>query len=52
MRIVKVEEEMEQIRFSERARYFALQQDMDAYSENDIAQGCFLALRVGVDKIA
>lgn len=51
MRIVKVEEEMEQIRFSERAaRYFALQQDMDAYSENDIAQGCFLALRVGVDK--
>ena len=51
MRMVKVEEEMEQIRFAERAaRYFALHQDMAAYSDNGIDHGCFLALRGGVDK--
>lgn len=48
---VKVEEEMERIRFAERAaRYFALHQDMAAYSDNGIDHGCFLALRGGVDK--
>jgi len=42
--MVKVEEEMEQIRFAERAaRYFALHQDMAAYSDNGIDHGCFLA---------
>jgi hypothetical protein len=47
---VKVEEEMERIRFADRAaRYFALHHDMAAYSDNDIAHGCFLALRGGVD---
>jgi hypothetical protein len=38
---VKVEEEMERIRFADRAaRYFALHHDMAAYSDNDIAHGC------------
>lgn len=51
MRTGKVEEEMEQIRFAERAaRYFALHPDMAAYSDNDIAHGCFLALRGVADK--
>jgi hypothetical protein len=38
---VKVEEEMERIRFADRAaRYFALHPDMAAYSDNDISHGC------------
>ncbi len=51
MRTVKVEEEMEQIRFAERAaRYFALHPECLSFSDADIVPGCFLALRGGVDK--
>ena len=51
MRMVKVEEEMEQIRFAERAaRYFALHTECYSFSDVDLSPGCFLALRGGVDK--
>ena len=46
MRMVKVEEEMEQIRFAERAaRYFALHPECQSFSDADISPGCLLALR-------
>jgi len=44
--MVKVEEEMEQIRFAERAaRYFALHPECQSFSDVDISPGCLLALR-------
>lgn len=50
MRTVKVEEEMEQIRFSERAaRYFALHPECQSFSDIDLSPRCFLALRWGLD---
>ena len=49
MRTVKVEEEMEQIRFAERAaRYFALHPECQSFSDADISPGCLLALRWGL----
>ncbi len=50
MRMVKVEEEIEQIRFAERAaRYFALHPECQSFSDVDFFPGCFLALRLGLD---
>ena len=49
MRTVKVEEEMEQIRFAEQAaRYFALHPECQSFSNVDIIPGCLLALRCGL----
>jgi len=48
--MVKVEEEMEQIRFAVRAaRYFALHPECQSFSDADIFPGCLLALRCGLD---
>lgn len=48
MRMVKVEEEMEQIRFAERAaRYFALHPECQSFSDVDFFPGCLLAMRWG-----
>lgn len=50
MRMVKVEEEMEQIRFAERAaRYFALHPECQSFSDIDFSPGCLLAMRWGLD---
>ena len=50
MRMVKVDDEMEQIRFAEKAaRYFALHPTIKSYTESDISRGCLLALRWGLD---
>lgn len=50
MRMVKVEEEMEQIRFAEKAaRYFALRPECQSFTDVDFFPGCFLALRWGLD---
>lgn len=50
MRMVRVEEEMEQIRFAERAaRYFALHPECQSFSDLDIKPGCLIALRWGLD---
>lgn len=50
MRMVKVEEEMEQIRFADRAaRYFALHPECYSFSDVDLSPGCLLALRWGLD---
>ena len=50
MRIVKVEEEMEQIRFAERAaRYFSLHPPAYAYSDGEFSPGSLLALRYGLN---
>lgn len=50
MRMVRVEEEMEQIRFAERAsRYFSLHPECQSFSDADIVPGCLLALRWGLD---
>lgn len=49
MRTFKVEEEIEQIRFAERAaRYFALHPECQSFSDADISPGCLLALRWGL----
>lgn len=46
---VKVEEEMERIRFADRAaRYFALHPECQSFSDADISPGCLLALRWGL----
>lgn len=51
MRMVKVEEEMEKIRFAERAaRYFALHPKCDTCVDGDIEPGCLLAVRWGINK--
>ncbi|MBK8191424.1 MAG: hypothetical protein IPK79_13375 [Vampirovibrionales bacterium] len=51
MRTVKVEDELEQIRFAERAaRYFALHPEIHSVVDNDFTPGCLLALRGGIDK--
>ena len=50
MRMVKVEEEMEQIRFAEKAaRYFALRPPAYAYSDGEFSPGSLLALRYGLN---
>lgn len=49
MRMVKVEDEMEQIRFAEKAaRYFALHPECQSFSDIDLSPGCLLALRWGI----
>lgn len=52
MRMVRVEEEMEQIRFAERAaRYFALHPESNIVADNDIVPGGLLALRCKVESV-
>ena len=46
---VKVEEEMERIRFADRAaRYFSLHPECQSFSDIDLSPGCLLALRCGL----
>ena len=50
MRMVKVEEEMERIRFADRAaRYFSLHPECQSFSDIDLSPGCLLALRWGLN---